>query len=150
MWDGNMREATKLGTCDTEWVQNSTSTQECCATDRSEKGCAWCLRNRFTNVTLPDSACSRWVESPCTRLVVATGRLKWTRSGCALVTSRAMPELVGSGHGAARFRVPDFHTFTSKMCTSLSLGHSAIMCKKRCPSSQLLYVNSQTIYDQSR
>ena len=38
MWDGNLREATKLGTCDTEWVQNSTSTQEYCSTDRSEKG----------------------------------------------------------------------------------------------------------------
>ena len=38
MWDGNLRESTKLWTCDTEWVQNSTSTQEYCSTDRSEKG----------------------------------------------------------------------------------------------------------------
>ena len=36
-------------------------------------------------------------------------------------------ELVGFGHGTVWYLAPDFHTFTSKNCTSLSLGHSTMM-----------------------
>ena len=63
-----------------------------CNVGRIRKRGAWCLRNRFTDVALADSACSRWGESPCTRPMVPTGQLKWTRGGCAIVTSRGMPK----------------------------------------------------------
>ena len=123
MWDGNLREATKLRTCNSKWDQNSTSSQEY---DSKVQPGNW-AHGVSANVALADSACSRWLERPCTRLIVLTGQLKWTRGGCALVTSRGMPKIVNFGHGTAWYLVPDFHTFTSKNCTSLSLGHSAMM-----------------------
>ena len=73
--------------------------------------------------------CSRWVESPCTRLMVPTGQLRWTRGGCALVTSSGMPKLVGFGYGMVWYLDPDFHTLTSQNCTSSVLGHSAVSRK---------------------
>ena len=76
---------------------------------------AWCLRNRFTDVALADSACSRWVESPCTRPMVPTGQLKRTRGGVRSLRQEECPKLVGFGHGRVWYLVPDFHTFTSKI-----------------------------------
>ena len=89
--NGNLREATKLGTCDTEWVQNSTSTQEYCSTCRSEKR-RYMVSPKSVHQRHVGCLCSRWVESPCTRLIVPTGQLKWTRGGCALITPRQVFE----------------------------------------------------------
>ena len=129
MWDGNLREATKFETLHT-------------GVPSQPSRCWWTV---FGNTTLPVSSsicwegllrgsrilkpCSRWVESPCTRLMVPTGQLRWTRGGCALVTSSGMPKLVGFGYGMVWYLDPDFHTLTSQNCTSSVLGHSAVSRK---------------------
>ena len=127
MWDGNPREATQLGTCDTEWVLNSTSTQEYSSTGRSEKGVHGVSEiGSPTSPWLPLRAHGGW-RSFARDSMGPQANSNGPEADVHWLHQEECPNSLVSGTVPCGIAFPDFHTFTSKDCTSLSLGHSAMM-----------------------
>ena len=113
MCDGNLREAIKLWTYNSEWVQNSTSTQEYDSNRSIRKLGAWCLRNLFTYVFWQNQrAHDGWRETLHATDCAHRPTQMDPRRGVRSLHQEGMPKLVGFGHGTVSYlvsRFPHFH-----------------------------------------
>ena len=134
MWDGNQREATKLWTCDTDWSKIRLPLRSTVHQIDQKKGC----------MVSPKSVHQRHLGCLC---VLTVGGEPLHATCCALrptqmdprrdvhwIHQEECPNSLVSGTVLCGIAIPISTLSLPQNCTSLSLGHSAMM------SSQLLYV----------